>query len=118
MKTGAIWAIALVSLSTYGSMEPDKNSLSYFASAVFLCTAVAVPIYFYRIKIFNFVEKQFGANITNTSKPEKSLGKIIIFQLANVLAQLIAIVAGFFSGLLINSIVLVALMLAKNSLSG
>ncbi len=121
MKTGAKWSVAFVSLSTYKIYTidgADKTSLVYFASAVFLYTAVAIAIYFYRLKAFNFIKKQFETSTGNISESEKSIGKVIVFQFSNGLTQLIAIIAGFYTGVLINGLVLAAIMLVNLSVAG
>lgn len=118
METGAKWSVALVSLSTYGSGGADKTSLVYLASVVFLYTAVAIAIYFYRLKAFNFIKKQFETSTDNISESEKSIGKVIVFQFSNGLTQLIAIIAGFYTGVLINGLVLAAIMLVNHSVAG
>ena len=113
METGAKWSVALVSLSTYGSGGADKIS-----SVIFLYTAVAIAIYFYRLKAFNFIKKQFETSTDNISESEKSIGKVIVFQFSNGLTQLIAIIAGFYTGVLINVLVLAAIMLVNHSVAG
>jgi hypothetical protein len=118
METGAKWSVALVSLSTYGSGGADKTSLVYLASVVFLYTAVAIAIYFYRLKAFNFIKKQFETSTDNISESEKSIGKVIVFQFSNGLTQLIAIIAGFYTGVLINGLLLAAIMLVNHSVAG
>lgn len=118
MKTGAKWSVALVSLSTFGSMGPGKDSMAYLAGAVFLYAAVAFPIYFYRMKAFNFIKKRLETSVENISESKKSIGKIIAFQFTNGLTQIIAIIAGFYTGILINGLVLGALMLAKHYVAG
>jgi hypothetical protein len=118
METGAKWSVALVSLSTYGSGGADKTSLVYLASVVFLYTAVAIAIYFYRLKAFNFIKKQFETSTDNISESEKSIGKVIVFQFSNGLTQLIAIIAGFYTGVLINGLLLAAITLVNLSVAG
>jgi hypothetical protein len=101
MKTGAKWSVAFASLITYNDMGPDKDSLAYLVGAVLLYAAVAFPIYFYRVKAFNFIKKRFEASVENISESKKNIGKIISFQFANGLTQIIAIIAGYYTGTLI-----------------
>lgn len=118
MKTGAKWSVAFASLSAYGSMGADKDSLIYLASAIFMFAIVALPIYYFRLWSFSFIKKRFYRDSETEQEPKQDFGIMIAFQLTNGLTQSVSIVAGFYAGILIYSLVLGATMLAKYSVSG
>lgn len=118
MKTGAKWSVALASLSAYGSMGESKDSLMYLASVIFMLAIVALPIYYFRLWGFNFIKKRFYKNPETEQEPKQDIGKMIAFQLTNGLTQFVSVVAGFYVGILIYSLVVGATMLGKYSLSG
>lgn len=118
MKTAAKWSVALGSLSLYGGMSADKTSIIYFFSAVLFCTVFALPIYFYRLNIFNFVKNQFYRDSEIDQVLKTEVRKTTAFQLTNGITQLIAVIAGFYTGTLIYSLALAAIMLANHSVSG
>lgn len=51
MKSGAIWAVVLVSLSTVGQMNPDQNALLQFGVCIALYGIVAIIIYYARVML-------------------------------------------------------------------
>ena len=118
MKTGAKWSVAFASLSAYGSMGEGKDSLIYLVSAIFMFAIVALPIYYFRLWGFSFINKKFYKDSETEQELKQYVGKRIVFQLTNWLTQSVSIVAGFYTGILIYSLVVGATMLAKYSVSG
>lgn len=116
MKSGAIWSVALVSLNTYGGMGPDKISLVYLFSAIFLFTTVAVPVYFFRLKAFNFIKKQSDAEKHIRTIKFIESDKAVTFGFINVITQLFAIAIGYFTGVTLYGLIF-ATMLARYSVA-
>jgi hypothetical protein len=66
------------------------------------------------IAIFKFIKNRYVAANANNTNQEADAVKVFIFQLNNGVTQLIAVIAGFFAGLLINGIIIAAIAISKN----
>uniref|UniRef100_E6XLQ1 Uncharacterized protein n=1 Tax=Shewanella putrefaciens (strain 200) TaxID=399804 RepID=E6XLQ1_SHEP2 len=63
MKSGAIWAVVLVSLATAGQMNPDQNIFLQLGVCFILYGVVAVIIFYSRVglaKLFNRISNSAG----------------------------------------------------------
>lgn len=105
MRAGAIWSVGFASLSAYGSMEAGKESPIYLASAIFMFGIVALPIYYFRLWSFSFINKRFYKDSGTEQELKQDIGKKMVFQLTNGLTQSVSIVAGFYTGIFIYSLV-------------
>lgn len=113
MKTAAIWAVAINSLAMVGKPVHDPGFM-YFVTSILFNAAVAIPIYYYRLAIFKYIKNRYVAANANNANQEADTENVFIFQLNNGVTQLIAAIAGFFTGLLINGIIIAAIAISKN----
>ena len=57
MKSGAIWAVVLVSLSTVGGMNPTQNVFLQFGACFIIYGAVAIIIYYARVVLAKLLSR-------------------------------------------------------------
>ncbi len=112
VKTAAIWCAAILSLYILGMLDSSKSGIIYNAMAILLASVFVVPIYFFRLYSFNFIRRRF--NISD----EKVTGEIQYnqensYKLTIWIAQFFAIIAGYFVGIFILSILLAITMIGQ-----